>query len=185
MELKRIFSVAAMGLAISLNVQALTVTPAGALQQFNGSETTPLTAGDFASIIGPGGVDLYVQPLGGSADGWFKDSYQTQFIPELNPTGAIVSLIGGQSSISGYDSLYLYVKDGDLGEPAWYLFNITGWNGVESLELDSFWGGRGGSITHIGIFGTGGNSVPDGGATLLLLSAGLAGVASLRRSLKL
>jgi len=81
------------------------------------------------------------------------------------------------------DPVYFLVKDGSTnahpGLPAWYLFDISSWNGRETITLQNFWP-NGGSISHVAIYGTA-KSVPDGGLTLVLLGGALVGLEILRR----
>ena len=81
-------------------------------------------------------------------------------------------------------SLYLLVKDGSIGNPAWYLFdlqNLNGasWNGTDTLELSDFWPGQG-AISNVRIYG---NPVPIP-AAVWLLGSGLLGLVGIRRRFK-
>ena len=67
----------------------------------------------------------------------------------------------------------MLVKDGD-NCPVWYLFDISGWDGVSDINLTGFWPGQG-AISHVAIY-----SVPEPG-TLALLAIGLAGAGLSRR----
>jgi hypothetical protein len=77
------------------------------------------------------------------------------------------------------------VKDGKLGDPAWFLFDLTalGWNGTETLEFTGFWDGAKGAISHVTLYGRRqpGNGVPDGGVTAALLGLGVLGLGFLAR----
>jgi hypothetical protein len=108
----------------------------------------------------------------GSAAAW----YETTFDPAGDPEDADITHVTGQPSIGGIP-IFLLVKDGNQ-EPAWYLFNISDWNGTETIEVRNFWPQQGG-ISHVTIYG--GTSVPDGGVTLMLLGCALVGVETLRR----
>ena len=70
-------------------------------------------------------------------------------------------------------TVYLLVKNG-RHIPAWYLFDITGWNGVCGIEGTGFWEGIKGSISHVAIYGEEG-VIPE--PTMLLVWSGLAGMA--------
>jgi hypothetical protein len=76
--------------------------------------------------------------------------------------------------------VYVLVKDGN-STPAWYLYNISGWNGQDKIILQNFWPQRG-AISNVSIYGTT-TSVPDGGAIAMLLGAALLGLAGVGRKL--
>jgi hypothetical protein len=125
-------------------------------------------------------TELYKQDVGISGDeGSFAASYVTEFSPTTDPLGGTVTWVGGSSYITA-DPIYLLVKDGNQ-VPAWYLFDISTWTGQETIHLDNFWPDQG-AISHVAIYGTG-TSVPDGGATLMLLGGVLVGLETLRRRL--
>jgi hypothetical protein len=111
-------------------------------------------------------------------DGSFLGSYNTVFSNTAeDPEDATITYTGG-NYITG-DPLYLLVKDGNH-IPIWYLFNISTWNGQETLELTGFWSGDGGAISHIQICGGTSYGVPEP-MTLILLGLGLIGLAGFRR----
>jgi hypothetical protein len=97
-----------------------------------------------------------------------------------DPQNALIDYISGPS-ISGFDEVYLYVKDGNQ-DPAFYIFDISTWNGTADLDLQGFWPGNG-AISHVAIYAGGTTSVPDGGATLVLLGTALAGLGVVRKYL--
>ena len=76
------------------------------------------------------------------------------------------------------DASYLLVKDEDH-DPGWYLFDLSGWDGMMDIVLTSFWPNQG-SILYVSIFGGPNTSVPEPG-TLALLGAGLIGLALRRK----
>ena len=126
-------------------------------------------------------VELYHQSLSGTESGGYADFYATAFSDTpTSPQNADITHTGG-ASIGGFSGLWLYVKDGEF-QPAFYLIDISNWNGTESLSLRQFWGGDG-EITQVTIFGTR-SPVPDGGATAMLLGAGLTLIGTARRFLR-
>ena len=106
----------------------------------------------------------------------FENSYKTTFMNTLNePTEARIEYVGGPAI--DCPSCWALVKDGKH-QPAWYLFDISDWNGTETLYFENFWPGDEiqGAISHISIFGAPpSTSVPLPGP-LSLLGIGLFGV---------
>jgi hypothetical protein len=153
--------------------------------QWTGSQTANMDAGDIETLFGldPGTLDeLYKQNVGESSDtGTFAESYYTTFFnTPLDPQDADIKWLEGSPYITG-DPLYLYVKDG-AQSTAWYIFdlnNISDWNGMDTLELRGFWPDEG-AISHVAIYGGEGAPVPEP-ATMLLLGAGLIGLAGMGR----
>jgi hypothetical protein len=62
------------------------------------------------------------------------------------------------------------------------VFDISRWNGTETIDLDDFWP-NGGAISHVSIFTTRSTSVPEAGSTLALMGLALTGLGLLRRKL--
>jgi hypothetical protein len=188
MQLKRILTVTVTAMAVVCNSQALTISPALAINQ--GPETKNLDAAHFSGIYGVQLLELYKQNVGDGFDtGSYSGSYSTGFSPTPDPTGGKIEY-GSGSVISGFSSLYLYVKDGNQ-DPGWYLFDLNNgsstWNGIEDLILQNFWGNPNGSISHIAIYGARTDqttSVPDGGSALILMGSALASIGMLRRLIK-
>jgi len=158
---------------------ALVITP-DSLPQWTGPETSQK---DINAVIAPiigAATQVYKQDVGaGSDSGSLAGSYTTTFSNSASdPTDALIRYVSG----SIVDPVaWLLVKDGNHS-PGWYLFNLTtlGWNGIEDLKLTGFWPNQG-AISHVTMYGGGGIlGVPDGGATLGLLSLALLGLNRLR-----
>jgi len=116
---------------------------------------------------------LYKQDLDpAEEDGSFASSYTSN----LGDNGGTIIWDIGFSSISDPD--WFFVKDG-AHDPVWYLFDISGWNGTDTISLSGFWTGNGGAISHVAIYG----SIPEPG-TLALLGLGLLGMGLRRRKVK-
>ena len=116
--------------------------------------------------------------MGDPDEGPFAASYSTSFFnTPSDPADATISYISGPKITA--EDIYLLVKDGKH-TPAAYLFDISTWNGTDSLVLTGFWP-DGGAISHVTIYKSGTARVPDGGATLMLLGIGLSGLVAARR----
>ena len=119
-------------------------------------------------------------PLAPTYTGTFAGSYTTTFSPALeDPTDALIEFILGSSAI-GCPSCYLAIKDGN-NLPRYYFFDLSAWNGTETLDLRNFWGSGPGAISHVSIWGLAtSTSVPEPG-TMGLLGLGLLSIAAVRR----
>jgi hypothetical protein len=103
----------------------------------------------LAAISGWVGTDteVYKDDQGGSESGSAQSRYSTTYNSELS--GADIVWDGAPDPyIRG--STYLLVKDGKH-EPAWYLFDISNWDGREAISLSGFWPDQG-SISHVSIY---------------------------------
>ena len=120
--------------------------------------------------------ELYKSDQGGPDSGPGAGWYDTTYDPPDDPEDALIQWLGG--SFINQTPLYLLVKDGSQ-IPAWYLFDISGWNGQDDIQINNFWPTQG-AISHVAIYGTT-TSVPDGGSTAALLGSVLVGFGILRR----
>jgi len=96
--------------------------------------------------------------------------YTTEFLNSaLDPSGATITnnLFPGGWITCG--QCYLAIKDGKQS-PGYYFFDLSTWNGIETITLANFWPQQG-AISHVSIWGDHA-SVPEPG-TLSLLGAGL------------
>jgi hypothetical protein len=186
MKLKFVLAAVA-AVALSFNASALLITPGSA--SLTGDVNSNLSASDLTTILNNAGygpltlTELYKQNVGGGESGSYKNSYTTTFSNSAgDPQDADIDYVGGPS-LAGIANLWMYIKDGNHN-PAYYLINLSGlgWNGTDPLDIRGFWPQQG-AISHITILG-GGNSVPDGGMTVMLLGAGLAGLGVVRRFIK-
>jgi VPDSG-CTERM motif len=178
------------GVCSALTAEAVTIniTPA-TNPQWTGTNNSNLSAGAIDAFLLAQGRDVngtlteaYKQNVGGSESGDFASSYTTTFNnTPSDPADAFIDYVSGPSIFGG--EIYLYVKDGNH-QPAFYLFDISSWNGTDDLSLRGFWPG-GGAISHLTILTTGGNppppSVPDSGATLVMLGMAVSSIGMLRR----
>jgi hypothetical protein len=172
---KKLIGILTIVSAISIQTQALNISPGTELISRNDpNDTDSIIEWVNANTSYTLGTPTYKSEAdGGAEEGSLKDDYNTSFNGDLS--GGTIEW-DGPNYIS--DAAYLLVKDGNH-EPAWYLFSLSGWDGQETINLSGFWP-EGGAISHVAIFG-GGTSVPDGGATALLLGVGVLGLAAIRR----
>jgi len=120
------------------------------------------------------GDELYKAEVGGGEEGSLAGSYETTFLNTASdPSGALIEFVSGP--YFDCPTCYLLVKDGKH-DPAWYLFNLGSWNGMESISLSGFWPQQG-AISHIGIFGSPSENVPEPGI-MGLLAIGLMAIGS-------
>lgn len=178
--------VSALTTATSLS---LSITPETS-PRYEGTNNSNLSADQLEVELGLVGVnltDLYKSDGGGLS---FSDSYKTKFFNSPNdPSDATISHVDGKPVVTGYTNYYLYVKDGEH-QPAFYLFSLADWDGIEDIVLTGFWvEPLKGAISHVTIIGANApipnlNTVPtpDGGMTALMLGLGLFGVGLLGRS---
>ena len=184
----------ALAVVLASSAAALEITPSSPLLVDIGeinSNLNPTQIGNEHDL-GPLFL-LYKSEVGGSDSGTFANSYNTTFnATPTDPSGAVISYVGAPAQVPSANPLYLYVKDGNQ-DPAYYVFNISTWTGVENLILRDFWPQQG-AISNLQILGgtttgeipprdTPGAQVPDGGNTVALLGLGLALIALLRRKI--
>ena len=90
----------------------------------------------------------------------FASMYATTFSNEpTDPSEATIVHESG-ATITG-DEIYLFIKGGH-GEPSWYLFDISNWNGTDGINMTAFWPNKN-AISHVSIFsgeGDGGGADP-------------------------
>jgi MYXO-CTERM domain-containing protein len=128
----------------------------------------------------PDYTELYKAEVGGSDEKEFADHYTTVFSNSpTDPQDATISWDGGSSIDCVTQTCYLSVKDGKA-DPAFYIINISGWDGQSDLVLTGFWPDQG-AISNLSIWSSS-DQVP-APAPLALLAIGLAGI-TLRRMRK-
>jgi hypothetical protein len=155
-------------LALAAQAQALAISP-GDADDF-GNQTGQAEIDAYLAANYPGLDELYKQNVGGGESGSLAGSYETTFSNSpTDPSDALIEYVGGAIA----EDAFLLVKDGNQ-TPAWYLFDLSGWNGTDDLVLTGFWPDQG-AISHVSLYG-GTTTVPEPG-TLILLGSGLFGLA--------
>jgi hypothetical protein len=183
-------SVIALGAAFPMMAGTIPLTPTtGACGQpfclaASGTDTSQAAIDAKIALINPSLDTLYkaTQPKSDpptpySETGSFAGSYETSFaVPGLLTASARISYVGGSAISSG--PVYALIKDGVLG---WYLFDITGWDGISDIDFSGFYDNQG-RISHVSIYGLA--QVPDGGLTVMLLGLGVGSLALFSRKFR-
>ncbi len=121
---------------------------------------------------------LYKAEVGGGEEGPFAPSYQTTFTKSSSdPENAFIQYLSGPAI--GCVECYLVVKGGRQLARA-VLFDLSGWNGTQDLDLTKFWP-QAGAISNVAIWGSP-KQVPEPGTLLLLGSAGALALLRRRRA---
>ena len=117
-------------------------------------------------------------PESGPAKAWYATSYNSAALADNDAT----ITWNGPSFIASATTFAL-IKDGK-SKPAWYLFNISGWNGKDTIEFSGFWPAKSGAISHISLYtAQAPPTVPDGGSVIVLLALAFVGMEVARRTL--
>ena len=145
-----------------LIIDALVTTPVA-----TGEETSQARINEvIAPLIGDS-IRQYKSDFGGGDEGPFAGDYKTTFTGP-DPNGALIEWLRGAFI---QRPTHLLVKDGN-SDPAWYLFDITGWDGKSTIELLNFWKGVRGAISHVTIYGPKGPFPPPEPAIAVQKTAG-------------
>lgn len=181
-----------LGLTLSASASTITITPSTTPVWYGDTTSEPSAADIVAKVGYMDTLDLlYKSNVGGSEDGTYAASYDTNYNSN-DPEDATITYVQAPSISTDYKALYLLVKDGNH-TPQWYVFNLLDvngvvWNRTDTIYIQDFWTGQG-AISNVAIFG--GETEPPPGpnpspepATLLLLGLGLVGLAGTRRNFK-
>ena len=173
---------ALLGIASAANA-TIVITPLNTIPGLPGMGPDNCEPGCVDTIFNTSGLSLLYKSdsgrsLVGADSGPYAGSYTTWFYNDIgDPGDALLFYIGG--SQIDCPSCYLAIKDGNQ-TPAYYFYNLSAWNGSETLSLEDFWPGNG-AISHISIWGRSTpTSVPEP-STMALLGLGLLAIAFTQR----
>ena len=160
---------------LELTPDDTTCTTNGNANLSKATDVLPILASCFAATS-PLSL-LYKAEVGGSDEGTFASSYDTIFTnAPTDPEDATILNI--RDPHMGCSACYLLVKGGNA-DPSLYAFNISSWNGTDTIQLTGFWASpEQGAISNVAIWGRAASLSEPG--TLVLFSAAL-GLAFLTR----
>jgi hypothetical protein len=174
--------VIALGAAFPAMAGTVTPGPCGGsgCLVLSGLDTSQHAIDLIIEKFNPDLVELYKATQATLSDeGAFQNSYNTAFgVADLGLANARISYVSDPAISS--NSVYVLIKDGDLG---WSFWDISGWNGTDAIEFSSFYGGNQGKISHVTIYGPS-SAVPDGGLTVMLLGLGVGSLALFSRKFR-
>jgi hypothetical protein len=175
-------------MGVASQAHALTLSPG--METWTSLSTSNLGQAAVEAIVGVSPLGLvYKQDEGGSESGNGMGYYTTAFTYESmgDATGATITW-DGVMKVSCPDC-FLIVKDGNHSQnpPPYpqYIFDISGWNGTDTITLSGFWPGPG-AISNVAIWNNaydgGGSLVPEADTYAMLLAGlGLVGFAARRK----
>jgi len=173
---------ALLGIASAANA-TIVLTPGNTIPGLPGMGPSNCEPGCVNTIFGTSGLSLLYKSdedggLVGDDSGTYAGSYQTWYYNDIGDPGNALLFYTGGSDID-CPSCYLAIKDGNQ-TPAYYFYNLSAWDGQETLSLENFWPGKG-AISHISIWGRSTpTSVPEP-STMALLGLGLLAIGFTRR----
>lgn len=190
-----IFAVLTLLFGFSSNAAALTINDpgvAGILEgQVSTNPTNEATISNFILAMGANSV-VAAPPVNGDVVNCSADQGTCEYKTGSNNYNGTVS--GGTQQVSNptiltaaaLASQYILAKF-DGPNAGYVLFNTADWLAAGNTTLpangSTIWSANGSGLSHYTYFGT--RTVPDGGASLLLLGAGLGVVGMLRRRMNI
>ena len=183
------------GMGVVSQAHALTLVPFttfDSVTTWGVTSTSNLGQAAMETLTGVSPLGLaYKQDFGGSESGSGTNYYTTSFSADPTPknndmSGATITW-GGSMKISCDINCFLVVKDGNHSQtpPPWpqYVFDISGWNGTDTINLSGFWPGPG-AISNVAIWNGSGTITPvpePETYAMLLAGLGLVGFAARRK----
>lgn len=173
---------ALLGMGTAANA-TIVLTPANTIPGLPGMGPSNCEPGCVNAIFNTSGLSLLYKSdedgdLVGNDSGTYAGSYSTWFYNDVGDPGNALLFYTGGADID-CPSCYLAIKDGNQ-TPGYYFYNLSAWDGQETLSLLNFWPGKG-AISHISIWGRGTpTSVPEP-STMALLGLGLLAIAFTQR----
>jgi len=173
---------ALLGIASAANA-TIVLNPGNTIPGLPGMGPSNCEPGCVNTIFGTSGLSLLYKSnedgdLVGDDSGTYAGSYSTWYYNDIGDPGNALLFYTGGSDID-CPSCYLAIKDGNQ-TPAYYFYNLSAWDGHETLSLENFWPGKG-AISHISIWGRSTpTSVPEP-STMALLGLGLLAIAFTQR----
>ena len=190
---KRIASASLVAALLSLSsvAHAISLTPTPGTFVLAGNETSEGVIQNKITVyfnsLGLSLDQLYkaTQAAGTPDVGDFAGSYSTAFSNGATDqfAHAYITHDDGTPAINS-SSVYAFIRDGNYVNYNWYLFDITGWDGLEAINFDGFFSTSSTTsknISHVAIYGNRSTSVPDSGTTAVLLGLGLVGMSFVSR----
>ena len=173
---------ALLGIASAANA-TIVLNPGNTIPGLPGMGPSNCEPGCVNTIFGTSGLSLLYKSnedgdLVGDDSGTYAGSYSTWYYNDIGDPGNALLFYTGGSDID-CPSCYLAIKDGNQ-TPAYYFYNLSAWDGHETLSLENFWPGNG-AISHISIWGRSTpTSVPEP-SPMVLLGLGLLAIAFTQR----